>query len=89
MTSLTATVTRPHEATGSMPAPGPGRFLIVNDDAALRLRLAELLGPKCAGATIDTCTREGAENTTALTTTNAAASPSPKSFRLLMMGGAA
>ena len=61
MTSLTATVTRPHELTGSMPAPGPGRFLIINDDAALRLRLAELLGPKCVGASIDTCTREGAK----------------------------
>lgn len=35
--------------------PLPLRLLVVHDDVAIRLRLADLLAPQCPGATIDTC----------------------------------
>jgi serine/threonine-protein kinase PpkA len=36
-------------------APLPLRLLVVHDDVAIRLRLADLLMPHCPGAAIDTC----------------------------------
>lgn len=41
-------------------APLPLRLLIVNDDLAIRLRLADLLSPHCPGAVIDSCARAAA-----------------------------
>lgn len=41
----------------SQPAPAllPLRLLVVHDDVGIRLRIADLLGPQCPGASIDTC----------------------------------
>jgi serine/threonine-protein kinase PpkA len=40
--------------------PLPLRIMIVNDDLAIRLRLADLLTPHCPGAVIDSCSRSAA-----------------------------
>jgi len=54
------------EASQSLPSNGvsalpvPMRLLIVGDDVAIRLHLADLLAPHCAGAVIDTASLRGA-----------------------------
>ena len=40
--------------------PAPLKMLIVNDDLAIRLRLADLLAPHCPAATIDSCAHAAA-----------------------------
>jgi serine/threonine-protein kinase PpkA len=44
----------------SAPAPLPLRLLVVHEDVAIRLRLADLLAPHCPGAAIDTCAARAA-----------------------------
>ncbi len=46
--------------TGVAPLPLPLRLLIVADDVAIRLHLADLLAPHCAGAVINTAGLRGA-----------------------------
>ena len=46
--------------TPAGPPPLPMKILVINDDLALRLRLAELLGPHCPGAAIDSSAVKGA-----------------------------
>jgi len=45
---------------GATVAPLPMRLLVINDDLALRLRLADLLGPHAPGAVIDSSAEAGA-----------------------------
>jgi len=41
-------------------APLPLKILVINDDLALRLKLADLLAPHCPGAVIDSCAKAAA-----------------------------
>lgn len=64
--SGTSSTARHRALEGSIPQlapeapPAPLRLLVVHDDLSLRLRIADVLGPHCGGAGIDTCGRRGA-----------------------------
>lgn len=65
MTSTSSTA-RHRALEGSTPQyasdaqPASLRLLVVHDDLSLRLRIAEMLGPHCGGAGVDTCGRRAA-----------------------------
>lgn len=64
--SGTSSTARHRALEGSVPQPAPDapaaplRLLVVHDDLSLRLRIADMLGPHCGGAGVDTCGRRAA-----------------------------